>query len=274
MAKATHSGAALADGLVLDIHDLSIQFGGLKAVEALSFHVKEQEIFGLIGPNGAGKTTAFNCITQFYHPDRGQVVFRARDGRVLDLVGLPVHDIIRLGLVRTFQNVEVIRELTLIDNVLIGAHTDFKATILEQALRLPRARREEREMRAKAVRALEFMGIAHLKDAPAGGQPYGVLKKVEMARTLMAQPKLIILDEPAAGLNDSETAELAETIRRMRDEYRCTILLVEHDMRLVMNICDRICAISFGQFLACGTPGEIQGNKLVQEAYLGEEEPE
>ena len=216
MAKATHSGAALADGLVLDIHDLSIQFGGLKAVEALSFHVKEQEIFGLIGPNGAGKTTAFNCITQFYHPDRGQVVFRARDGRVLDLVGLPVHDIIRLGLVRTFQNVEVIKELTLIDNVLIGAHTDFKATILEQALRLPRARREEREMRAKAVRALEFMGIAHLKDAPAGGQPYGVLKKVEMARTLMAQPKLIILDEPAAGLNDSETAELAETIRRMR----------------------------------------------------------
>ena len=263
---------ALADGLVLDIYDLSIQFGGLKAVEALSFQVKEKEIFGLIGPNGAGKTTAFNCITQFYHPDRGRVIFRTRSGEVMDLVGRPVHEIIKLGLVRTFQNVEVIKELSLIDNVLIGAHTDFKATIFEQALRLPRARREEREMRRKAEQALEFMGIGELKYLPAGGQPYGVLKKVEMARTLMAEPKLIILDEPAAGLNDSETADLAETIRRIRDAYDCTILLVEHDMRLVMGICDRICAISFGQFLACGTPAEIQSNKLVQEAYLGEEE--
>lgn len=259
---------------ILNVENATMQFGGVVAVDNLNLEVHEGEIVALIGPNGAGKTTAFNCITQFYHPDRGQVIFRTRDGQVLDLVGLPVHNIIRLGLVRTFQNVEVIKELSLIDNVLIGAHTDFKATIFEQALRLPRARREEREMRAKAVQALEFMGIAHLKDALAGGQPYGVLKKVEMARTLMANPKLIILDEPAAGLNDSETAELAETIRRMRDEYHCTILLVEHDMRLVMNICDRICAISFGQFLACGTPAEIQNNKLVQEAYLGEEEPE
>ena len=171
---------------------------------------------------------------------------------------------------RTFQNVEVIKELSLLDNVLIGAHIDFKATAFEQALRLPRARKEERAMRAKAEGALAFMGIDHLKDALAGGQPYGVLKKVEMARTLMCEPKLIILDEPAAGLNDTETAELAETIRRIRDAYDCTILLVEHDMRLVMNICDRICAISFGKFLACGTPEEIQNNKLVQEAYLGE----
>jgi len=129
-------------------------------------------------------------------------------------------------------------------------------------------------MREKAMGALKFMGIDDLANAPAGGQPYGVLKKVEMARTLMAEPKLIILDEPAAGLNDSETAELAETIRRIRDAYDCTILLVEHDMRLVMNICDRICAISFGKFLACGTPAEIQANKDVQEAYLGEKEEE
>ena len=265
-----HGNYTLPSDQVLSITDLSIQFGGLKAVEALSFYVKEKEIFGLIGPNGAGKTTAFNCITQFYHPDRGEVIFRTRDDRVLNLVGRKVHDIIKLGLVRTFQNVEVIKELSLLDNVLIGAHTDFKATVFEQALRLPRARREERTLRKPKP---EFMGVAHLKDAPAGGQPYGVLKKVEMARTLMAEPKLIILDEPAAGLNDSETADLAETIRRIRDTYNCTILLVEHDMRLVMNICDRICAISFGQFLACGTPAEIQSNKLVQEAYLGEEDP-
>ena len=274
MAKIEPVVGVLEKDQALKLTDLSIQFGGLKAVEALSFHVNNNEIFGLIGPNGAGKTTAFNCITQFYRPNRGEVLFRTKQGEVVNLVGRNVHDIIKLGLVRTFQNVEVIKELTLLDNVLIGAHIDFKATAFEQALRLPRARREEKAMREKAMGALKFMGIDHLAEAPAGGQPYGVLKKVEMARTLMAEPKLIILDEPAAGLNDSETAELAETIRRIRDAYDCTILLVEHDMRLVMNICDRICAISFGKFLACGTPAEIQANKDVQEAYLGEKEEE
>ena len=272
MAKIEPVVGTLEQGQELKLTDLSIQFGGLKAVDGLSFHVNKNEIFGLIGPNGAGKTTAFNCITQFYHPNRGEVLFRTKKGEVVNLVGRNVHDVIKLGLVRTFQNVEVIKELSLIDNVLIGAHIDFKATAFEQALRLPRARKEERAMRQKAVEALDFMGIAHLKDQLAGGQPYGVLKKVEMARTLMCKPSLIILDEPAAGLNDSETADLAETIRRIRDAYDCTILLVEHDMRLVMNICDRICAISFGKFLACGTPDEIQANKDVQEAYLGESE--
>lgn len=272
MAKIAPVVGTLEENQVLKLTDLSIHFGGLKAVEALSFHVNEKEIFGLIGPNGAGKTTAFNCITQFYRPNRGEVLFRTKKGEVVNLVGRQVHNIIKLGLVRTFQNVEVIKEISILDNVLIGAHIDFKSTVFEQALRLPRARREEREMRAKAMKALEFMGIAHLKDELAGGQPYGVLKKVEMARTLMCEPKLIILDEPAAGLNDSETADLAETIRRIRDVYNCTILLVEHDMRLVMNICDRICAISFGQFLACGTPQEIQSNAAVQEAYLGNDD--
>ena len=272
MAKIEPVVGVLEESQALKLTDLSIQFGGLKAVEALSFHVNNNEIFGLIGPNGAGKTTAFNCITQFYRPNRGEVLFRTKKGEVVNLVGRNVHDIIKLGLVRTFQNVEVIKELTLLDNVLIGAHIDFKATAFEQALRLPRARREEKAMREKAMGALKFMGIDHLAEAQAAGQPYGVLKKVEMARTLMAEPKLIILDEPAAGLNDSETAELAETIRRIRDTYDCTILLVEHDMRLVMNICDRICAISFGKFLACGTPAEFQANKDVQEAYLGEKE--
>ena len=272
MAKIEPVVGVLENDQALKLTDLSIQFGGLKAVDGLSFHVNNNEIFGLIGPNGAGKTTAFNCITQFYRPNRGEVLFRSKQGEVVNLVGRNVHDIIKLGLVRTFQNVEVIKELTLLDNVLIGAHIDFKATAFEQALRLPRARREEKAMREKAMGALKFMGIDHLANAQAAGQPYGVLKKVEMARTLMAEPKLIILDEPAAGLNDSETAELAETIRNIRDAYDCTILLVEHDMRLVMNICDRICAISFGKFLACGTPAEIQANKDVQEAYLGEKE--
>lgn len=274
---------AMGNDEVLKIENLSISFGGLKAVDNLSFAVKSKEIFGLIGPNGAGKTTVFNCITQFYRPNSGHVYFRAEDKRlqkdgasgktsVIDLVGKPVHKIIKYGLVRTFQNVEVIKELSLLDNVLIGGHIDFKATIFEQALRLPRARREERLFRQKAQEVLDFLEIGDRADQLAGGQPYGVLKKVELARTLMSSPSLIILDEPAAGLNDSETENLAETVAKIRDAYNCTILLVEHDMRLVMNICDRICAISFGKFLACDVPSQIQQNKSVQEAYLGEEE--
>ena len=254
---------------VLRVENLSIRFGGLKAVDNLSFSVREGEIFGLIGPNGAGKTTVFNCITQFYKPDSGAIVFGHGD-KAVNLVGMPVHEVITHGLVRTFQNVEIIRELSVIDNVLIGAHTSFKSTVFEQALRLPRARREEAALREKARGVLESLGIANRMDQPAKGQPYGVLKKVEFARTLMCGPKLIILDEPAAGLNDNETDSLAETIRKIRSDYQCSILLVEHDMRLVMGICDRICAISFGKFLVVGTPDEIRVDKGVQEAYLGE----
>ena len=265
----------LPQGVILSVENLSINFGGLKAVDNLSFAVNEREIFGLIGPNGAGKTTVFNCITQFYRPGSGKIIFNA--GKLneklvpTNLVGLPVHKIITLGMVRTFQNVEVIKELSLIDNVLIGAHIAFKASVIEQALKLPRARREEAIMRKKAEEALDFMGIADRKDAYAGGQPYGVLKKVELARTLMSDPRLIIMDEPAAGLNETETEALAASIRKIRDTFHCAILLVEHDMRLVMDVCDRICAISFGKFLALGSAREIQTNKLVQEAYLGEE---
>ncbi len=257
------------DGLVLKVDGLSIAFGGLKAVDNLSFDIKENEVFGLIGPNGAGKTTVFNCITQFYKPNSGDILFKDRNGSVHSLLDKNVHDIIKLGLVRTFQNVELIRELSIIDNVLIGAHVDFKSNILDQALRLPRARKEEKKYRAEAMRVLSILGIEDRADAPAGGQPYGVLKKVEFARALMSNPRLIILDEPAAGLNDVETIELSKLIRRLRDELNCSILLVEHDMRLVMEVCDRICAISFGKFLAVGTPKEIKENKDVQVAYLG-----
>lgn len=257
------------DGLVLKVEGLSIAFGGLKAVDDLSFEIKENQVFGLIGPNGAGKTTAFNCITQFYKPNAGNILFKARDGKVHNLLDHKVHEIIKLGLVRTFQNVELIRELSIIDNVLIGAHVDFKATIIEQALRMPRSRREEKKLREEAMKVLGILGIKERALMPVGGQPYGVLKKVEFARTLMSNPKLIILDEPAAGLNDTETIELAKLIRRLRDELGCSILLVEHDMRLVMDVCDQICAISFGKFLAVGTPKEIKDNKDVQVAYLG-----
>ncbi|MFP3155119.1 ABC transporter ATP-binding protein [Lachnospiraceae bacterium ZAX-1] len=277
MAELAHSsGVALPDHEVLHVEDLTIWFGGLLALDGLTFSVYDKEIFGLIGPNGAGKTTAFNCITQFYKPTKGKVLFRSKTGKnsILDLCGCPVHSIIRYGLVRTFQNVEVIKELSLIDNVLIGAHIDFKSNPLSQALKLPSARREEALYRQKAFDTLKFLGIDDRANLLAAGQPYGVLKKVELARTLLCDPKLIILDEPAAGLNDVETQELAEVIKKIRDTYHCAILLVEHDMRLVMTICDRICAISFGKFLACDTPEGIQKNQLVQEAYLGKGDDE
>jgi branched-chain amino acid transport system ATP-binding protein len=256
---------------ILKVENLSIAFGGLKAVDDLSFSINDGEIYGLIGPNGAGKTTVFNCITQFYRPNEGLVLFTKKDGEVINLVGEKTHSIIKLGLVRTFQNVELIQELSLLDNLLVGAHIEFETGILSQAFRLKKAVKEEKELKEKALKILEFLDIEDRKDELAGGQPYGVLKKIELGRTLMGHPKLIILDEPAAGLNDTETKKLAELIQSIRDNYKCSVLLVEHDMRLVMNICDRICAINFGKKLAEGTPKEIQSNKEVQEAYLGKE---
>lgn len=263
----------LKDNEILKIENLSIAFGGLKAVDDLSITIKKNEIYGLIGPNGAGKTTVFNCITQFYKPDAGEIYFQGNKGEV-DLTKLKVHQVIRQGLVRTFQNVELIRELSILENVMIGAHIDFTTGVFSQILRLPKARKEEKAVRAKAEAILEKLGIIDRKDMIVFGQPYGILKKVELARTFMSDPNLIILDEPAAGLNDVETHQLAETIRTIRDTMDCSVLLVEHDMRLVMDVCDRICAINFGKFLAEGTTREIQTNKMVQEAYLGQSEDE
>lgn len=264
------TGLKLPEGVVLDVKDLCMYFGGVKAVDGLSFQVKKGEIFGLIGPNGAGKTTVFNCITQFYKPTAGTLHFENKSGQTVDLNKEKVHDVILQGIVRTFQNVEVIRELSVLDNLLIAGHRQYTANLAEQTLHLPILRQEERVIRARAMKVLEFMGLTAYKDWYAMGLPYGVLKKIEIARTLMCDPQLIILDEPAAGLNDSETAELAKLIRRIQEEYKCTILLVEHDMGLVMDICDTICAISFGKLLALGTPDEVQANKDVHAAYLGD----
>ena len=269
-ATALHkTGYQLDEDVVLRVQGLKMYFSGLKAVDDLSFDVKKGEIFGLIGPNGAGKTTVFNCITQFYKPTDGQLWFRTKTGETIRLTDYPVHDIILKGIARTFQNVEVVKEVSVLDNLLIAATRQYTSSFMTQMLHLPHLGREERALRAKADQILKYMDLANYRDRLCWGLPYGVLKRVEIARVLMCNPQLIILDEPAAGLNESETRELAKMINRIREDFACTILLVEHDMSLVMNICDHICAISFGKKLAYGTAQQIQSSKEVQEAYLG-----
>ena len=254
---------------LLEVRNLSISFGGLKAVDDLSFEISEGEIYGIIGPNGAGKTTAFNCIAQFYKPDSGQVLFKTAGGKSIDLVTKKSHEMVSLGLVRTFQNVELIVNLSVLENLLVGAHAAFRSGLLSQVLRLPAARNEERAHRQKAMHVLDFLQLTHIKDMPALMQPYGIQKRIELGRTLMHDPRLIILDEPAAGLNETETCELVSTIRTAQEEYGASILLIEHDMNFVTSLCHRICAISFGKRLAAGTPDEVKANPMVQEAYLG-----
>lgn len=270
--KDNEGKAVLDDGISLRVSGLKMYFGGVKAVDDLSFDVHEGEIFGLIGPNGAGKTTVFNCITQFYKPTAGTLLFRAAEGKTIDLTKERVHDVILHGIVRTFQNVEVVPEISVLENLMVAGHRQFTTDLAASALHLPRMKMENEVVKNRAKKVLDFMGLTQYADFYAFGLPYGILKKIEIARTLMCAPRLIILDEPAAGLNDSETAELARLIRRIRDEFKCTILLVEHDMGLVMDVCDNICAIAFGKLLAYGTPAEIQANRDVQQAYLGVDE--
>lgn len=259
----------LPDDVILRATGLSMHFGGLKAVDELDFEVKKGEVFGLIGPNGAGKTTVFNCITQFYKPTKGELHFVTKEGKTISLTDYKVHNVILKGIARTFQNVEVVKEVTVLENMLIAATRQYSATLVEQMFHFPILRREEKILRAKADKILAYMGLSMYRDRLAWGLPYGVLKRIEIARVLMCNPQLIILDEPAAGLNDTETKELADLIRKIRDDFDCTVLLVEHDMGLVMDVCDHICAISFGRKLAYGTPAEVQASKEVQEAYLG-----
>lgn len=259
----------LPDDVLLEVKGLKMYFGGLKAVDDLTFNVKKGEIFGLIGPNGAGKTTVFNCITRFYDATGGEMYFENKYGEVVDLRSFKVHDIILQGIGRTFQNIELVREISVIENLLVASTRSYKTGLFGHFMGSQSLKKEEKILRAKAMRILKFMGLENYAQWYAMGLPYGILKKVEIARALMADAKLIIMDEPAAGLNDSETAELTKTIRKIRDEFGVTILLVEHDMGLVMSVCDTVCAISFGQMLGMGTTEEIQNNKAVQEAYLG-----
>jgi len=249
---------------VLSVEDLSISFGGLDALSGLSLQVTEREIFALIGPNGAGKSTVFNVVTGLYRPSRGRVAFRGDD-----LLALAPHEIARRGVGRTFQNTEVFRRLTAIDNVLVGRHAHLRAGVVRGALGLASVRREEAEARELARALLARLGLAEVADTEAGSLPLGFQKRLELARALAAEPRLLLLDEPAGGLNPTETQTLMEVICRLRDESGLTLLVVEHDMELVMSISDRVAVLNYGRKIAEGKPREIAADPAVVEAYLG-----
>jgi len=249
---------------VLEVDDLSISFGGLDALSGLGFRVAEREIFALIGPNGAGKSTVFNVITGLYRPSRGRVVLAGED-----LLALAPHQVARRGVARTFQNTEVFRRLSALDNVLVGRHAHLRAGAIRAALGLGAVRREEAEARRFARTLLARFGLEDVADTESGSLPLGLQKRLEIARALASGPRLVLLDEPAGGLNQTETQTLMEIIRRLRDESGLTIVVVEHDMELVMGISDRVAVLDRGRKIAEGTPREIAADATVVEAYLG-----
>ena len=249
---------------ILEATHLGIEFGGLKAVDDFDLTVGRTEIAGLIGPNGAGKTTVFNLLTKVYQPTHGTILL---DGK--DTHGMSAIQVNKAGIARTFQNIRLFNNLTVEENVKIGMHNHIKYNTLSGILRLPKYWIEENRAHEKALSLLEIFDMQHLAEHKAGSLPYGAQRRLEIVRALATRPKLLLLDEPAAGMNPSETAELMENIRKIRDTFNIAILLIEHDMRLVMGICEGIAVLNYGRIIAKGSPEEIQNNPTVIEAYLG-----
>ena len=250
---------------VLEAKELGIDFGGLTAVNELNLAIYDKEIVGLIGPNGAGKTTVFNLLTKVYKPTRGTIYF---DGK--DTAGKTVVDMSKAGIARTFQNIRLFNNLTVLDNVRTGYHNKVKYSPLSAVFRLPNYYAREREIEGKSRELLSIMGLEQFADYKAGNLPYGAQRRLEIARAMATDPKLLLLDEPAAGMNPQETEDLMQMIRFVRDHFGIAILLIEHDMQLVMGICERITVLNYGMMLAEGTPEEIQANPEVIKAYLGD----
>lgn len=251
--------------VLLDVHDLSISFGGLHAVDNFHISIKKGQLYGLIGPNGAGKTTVFNLLTGVYKPDEGVITL---DGT--KITGLKTIEINKAGIARTFQNIRLFKNLTVLDNVKVGLHEHYKYSTLAGILRLPSYYRVEKQMNEKAMELLKVFDLDQEADFLASNLPYGKQRKLEIARALATEPKLILLDEPAAGMNPNETQELMDTIRFVRDNFDMTILLIEHDMKLVSGICEELTVLNFGRVLAQGETSEVLNNPEVITAYLGE----
>lgn len=250
---------------LLTVDRLSMRFGGLLAVDSVSLSVGHDEIFAIIGPNGAGKTTVFNCISGFYKPTEGSIRL---DGT--DIAGKPSHQVARHGVVRTFQNVRLFKQLTALENLLVAQHTQVHGGLLAGLLRLPSFRRAETEALERAARWLDFMGLREYANREAGNLAYGHQRRLEIARCMITRPRILMLDEPAAGLNPQEKVDLQDLIRRLRDEFKVAVLLIEHDMKLVMNVSERILVMEHGAPIMTGHPDEVRTDERVIKAYLGE----